>query len=401
MNQSQLRGDLPEPVRRYFLEVAQMQPPADLLDSAVAEIERTPRINRFSAMPIFGFVATAAVVIGLLVFSFMNPAPPDVGEDATPSPSAAVSQAAPTETPEPTPLPIETLAPLEGLPSAGEVIATYDVGSAGYPVLYAHDSIWLSNAGTGTLSRMDPDTGELTGSIVVNADPEATPYDLNAVADDQFVWATGQDNTLVKIDPATDEIVERIPIETLVYRMVLHDGLIWITDLNASGRLMAVDTQTSEVVIDERYSQWPAALAVTDTDVWMASYQGELLYRIDPTTGQQIAVFPTSSFSMAIVPLGDALYSTGNQDRPLERFSVGDGATTVRLAEVNVSTADDRLFGFRGDGAFMELDPVTLEPRSVTMIEGGGIGTGLYANGRFYVAQGDSDPQIVVVDPSG
>ena len=400
MNQSQLRGDLPEPVRRYFLEVAQMQPPADLLDTAVAEIERTPRIIRFNAMPIFGFVATAAAVIGLVVFTFMNPAPPDVGEDATPSPSAAASQAAPSETPEPTPLPIETLGPLEGLPSAGDVVATYDVGDAGYPVLYAHGSVWLTNAGTGTLTRMDPRTGELTGSIVVNAEPEDTPYDLNAVADDRFVWATGQDNTLVKIDPQTDEIVDRIPIETLVYRMVLHDGLIWITDLNASGRLMAVDTETSEVVIDERYSQWPAALAVTDTDVWMASYQGELLYRIDPETGQQVEVFPTSSFSMAIAVLDDALYLTGNQDRPLERFSVAEGATTVRLAEAGVSTAGDRLYGFRGDGAVMELDPVTLAPRSATMIEGGGIGSGIFADGLFYIAQGDPDPEIVVIDPA-
>ncbi len=74
MNTSRLRGDLPEPVRRYFLEVAKMQPPADLLDAAVAEIERTPRINRFAALPIFGFVAAAAVVIGLLVYTFMTPA---------------------------------------------------------------------------------------------------------------------------------------------------------------------------------------------------------------------------------------------------------------------------------------------------------------------------------------
>ncbi len=398
MNQSQLRGDLPEPVRRYFLEVAEMQPPADLLESAVAEIERTPRINRFNALPIFGFMAAAVVVIGLLVYNFMAPAPPDVGE---PSPSAAASQAAPTETPDPTPLPIATLGPIEGLPSAGDIVATYDVGDAGYPVLYAHGSVWLSNPATGTLTRMDPNSGELTGSIVVTAEPEETPWDLNAVADDEFVWATGQDNTVVKIDPATNEIVERIPIETLVYRMVLHDGLIWITDLNASGRLLAVDTATSEIVVDERYSQWPAALAVTDTDVWMASYQGELLYRIDPSTGQQVEVFPTSSFSMQIVVLDDALYLTGNQERPLERFSLADGTTTVRLAEVDVSTAGDRLYGFRFDGAVMEVDPVSLEPLSATTVEGGGIGRGLYGDGLFYIAQGDPDPQIVVFDPAG
>lgn len=398
MNPSQLRGDLPEPVRRYFLEVAQMQPPADLLDAAVAEIERTPRVNRFAALPVFGFVAAAAVLIGLLIYTLLPFTPPNVGDDATPSPGA--SQAAPSESAEPSFLPIATLPPLDGLPSAGTVVDTFDVGDAGYPVLYADGSVWLSNAGTGTLTRMDPATGELTGSIVVNLNPEDTPYDLNVVADDRWVWATGQDNTLVKIDPQTNEIVERISIATLIYRMVLHDGQIWLTDLDAGGHLMAVDTETSEIVLDERYPQWPAALAVTDTDVWMASYQGDRLYRIDPETGQSVETFRTSFFSMGIVEFGDALYLMGNQDRPLERFSIADGTTTVRLAGVSVATGGDRLYGFGPDGAFMELDPETLEPRSATSIEGGETGSGLYVDGRFYIPQGDPDPQIVVFDPA-
>ena len=397
MNPSQLRSDLPEPVRRYFLEVAQMEPPADLLDAAVAEIERTPHVNRFAALPIFGFVAAAVVVIGILVFSLLPTIAPNVG-DASPSPTA--SEAPPSETPVPAFLPIETLPPLDELPSAGSVVDTFDVGDAGIPVLYAHGSVWLSNAGTGTLTRMDPETGELTGSVVVNVDPEDTPYDLNAVADDQWVWATGQDNTLVKIDPATNETVERIPLGTMIYRMVLHDGQIWLTDLNAGGHLIVVDTDTSEIVLDERYAQWPAALAVTDTDVWMASYQDNLLYRVDPETAQSLETFPTSYFSMAIVAFDDALYLTGNQDRPLERFSIADGTTTARLAGVGVATDGQRLFGFRPDGAFMELDPVTLEPRSATIIEGGGSDFGLYGDGRFFIPQGDPDPRIVVLEPA-
>ena len=393
MNTSQLRGDLPEPVRRYFLEVAKMQPPADLLDAAVAEIERTPRMNRFAALPIFGFVAAAAVVIGLLVYTMMTPALPDVGDEPTPtvSPTAA-----------PTPVPIATLAPIEGLPSAGSVVATYDPGGAGVPVLYAHGSVWLANVATGTLTRMDPDSGELTGSIVVNPDPEHTRYDLNAVADDRWVWATGLDNRLVKIDPQTNEIVERILIETLVYRMVLRDGQIWITDLDAGGHLIRVDATTSEIVADERYPQWPAALAVTDTDVWMAPYQGDRLHRIDPATGQSLEVFPTSSFSMGIVAFDDALYLSGNQERPLERFSITEGTVTARVPEMNAATDGDRLFGLRYvDGAFMELDPETLQPRSATMIEGGETAIGLFGDGLFYVAQGETNPRIVVIDPSG
>ena len=37
MSREQLRNELPEPVRRYFQEVARMQPPSDLMDAARAE----------------------------------------------------------------------------------------------------------------------------------------------------------------------------------------------------------------------------------------------------------------------------------------------------------------------------------------------------------------------------
>lgn len=43
MNRSQLRGDLPEPVNRYFDEVALMQPPNDLLDAASSRSSAAPK----------------------------------------------------------------------------------------------------------------------------------------------------------------------------------------------------------------------------------------------------------------------------------------------------------------------------------------------------------------------
>lgn len=393
MNQSQLRGDLPEPVRRYFLEVAQMHPPADLLDTAMAEIERTPRANRFAALPILGFAATAAAVIGLLVYTLMTPAVPDIGEEPDPSPSASERASSPA------PVPIATLPPLESLPSAGSIVATYDVGTAGVPVLYAHGSLWLSNAETGALTRMDPDTGVLGASVEVNPNPETTRYDLNAVADDRWVWATGIDDTIVKIDPQTNEIVERIDVGTMAYRLVLHEGQVWITDLDQGGHLIALDTTTGKVVVDELHAFWPAALAVTGTDVWMAPYQDARLHRIDPATGQSFETFPVWSNSMQIAPLGDSLYITGNQERPLERFSLVDGAVVARMPEMNVAVDGGRLFGIRYDGTIMELDPATLQPRSALVLEGGETAFGVFAGGRLYIAQGEGEVRIVVFDP--
>jgi hypothetical protein len=87
MNRSQFRGDLPEPVSRYFDEVAVMQPPNDLLDAAIVEIERTPQANRFSPLAPVGLAAAAAIGIALLFSGFFSSAPMNIGGDETPIPS--------------------------------------------------------------------------------------------------------------------------------------------------------------------------------------------------------------------------------------------------------------------------------------------------------------------------
>lgn len=396
MNRSQLRGDLPEPVRRYFLEVATMEPPSDLLDAAVAEIEQTPHVNRFSLIPIVAFAAAVVAAVAILASTLL----PSGGQNIGGEPSPTATDAAPSVAsvaPSATPLPIASLPPLDGLPSAGAVVATYEVGDAGYPVLDAHGSIWLANPETGTLSRMDPNTGEITGTVAVNPDPETTRYDLNAVSDGTYVWATGTDGTMVKIDPATNEVVERVDVGTIAYRVAIHDGQLWVTDLDAGNRVLRIDTESGEVVLDQQFALWPAALAVTDAEVWMAPYQDDHMVRLDPATGETLDRFEVSSFSMEILPLGDSLYITGNQERPLERFSISEGRVVERLGgELGARLVGDRLFGVAPGGVFMELDPMTLRPMSALTL-GGELGWSVVRDGLLYVAAGS---EVVVIQPT-
>ena len=128
MNRSQLRGDLPEPVRRYFLEVATMEPPSDLLDAAVAEIEQTPHVNRFSLIPIVAFAAAVVAAVAILASTLLPSGGQNIGGEPSPTATDAAPSVAPVA-PSATPLPIASLPPLDGLPSAGAVVATYEVGT--------------------------------------------------------------------------------------------------------------------------------------------------------------------------------------------------------------------------------------------------------------------------------
>ena len=90
MNRSQRQGDLPEPVRRYFNEVGQMQPPPDLLDGMAAEINDSPQPRRFSPVAAFGLAAAAVVILSVIGYSFVA-GPREVGvPSATAEPTAVV-----------------------------------------------------------------------------------------------------------------------------------------------------------------------------------------------------------------------------------------------------------------------------------------------------------------------
>jgi len=73
MNGDQLHKELPEPVRRYFEEVAQVEPPDDLMSKTMAQVESEPRGNRFSLPPVFIAVAATAVAAGVLAVVLLGP----------------------------------------------------------------------------------------------------------------------------------------------------------------------------------------------------------------------------------------------------------------------------------------------------------------------------------------
>ena len=54
-----------------------------------------------------------------------------------------------------------------------ETVTTRQVGDFPTAVAVGHGSVWVANAGDGTLSRIDPETSEVVATIQLGASPEA------------------------------------------------------------------------------------------------------------------------------------------------------------------------------------------------------------------------------------
>jgi TolB protein len=215
-----------------------------------------------------------------------------------------VEQASPNpmETPTPSPAPEAVV---------GE---TLEVGEAS-ALLYADGSLWVdvlrdTATVTGTVLRIDPDSGEILARIPVDAYPGSEHGGGGMVFDGRSIWVVGtpwskdgpRSGILVRIDPDTNaaETIE-LPIGLTDIDLVFDGGFLWTTGVSAPGRdprVLQIDPATGEVVSETpTEAEWWGNLVVEDGAIWIVemsvrnlTVMGDATFvRLEPGTGAELA----------------------------------------------------------------------------------------------------------------
>jgi DNA-binding SARP family transcriptional activator/DNA-binding beta-propeller fold protein YncE len=130
-------------------------------------------------------------------------------------------------------------------PNGNRIVGVVPVGNTPRGVAVGTKAVWVTNSADGTVSEVDPKQLKVTQTIGIGA--RAT----DAVVAAGRVWiATGSDNSLVQIDERAGGVVGRLSLSP---------------DPSASAH----------------------AVAATSDAIWVAS--GDLLYKIDPASGNVVA----------------------------------------------------------------------------------------------------------------
>ena len=144
----------------------------------------------------------------------------------------------------------------------------------------------------GTLSRIDPQTGEVVAKIDVGRGAVDVAVDENSGA----VWVAGQHNKpendkLSRVDPGTNRVVAEIPIRAGASNVAVGAGALWAQSDDA--KLLKVDPETNEVAGMVSLGGYAATrLVVYGGGVWamVDDTEGEIrLVRIDPSTMHVVA----------------------------------------------------------------------------------------------------------------
>jgi YVTN family beta-propeller protein len=183
---------------------------------------------------------------------------------------------------------------------SGRIIGDVPVGRRPVAVAVGAGSVWVANAGSGTVSRIDPRTHKVVATIGVRV-----PASDVAVGEGSVWVVGGSEGTLVRIDPRTDTPVRITNLAGSnaiapngAYSVAAGAGSIWVG--SASWNVLRIDPATGRKVASIPVGQLPVALAVAGGDVWATLYDGRTVRidaRADRVTGT--AVGPSSPLSLA------------------------------------------------------------------------------------------------------
>jgi DNA-binding beta-propeller fold protein YncE len=221
------------------------------------------------------------------------------------------------------------------------VTATIPVGSFPRDIAVGARAVWVSvngfNAGepeTHSVVRIDPATNEIVATI-----PVGTVGNL-AVGSDA-VWTIdtveGPQDTVVRIDPTTNQVVGTIPVGPYAFDVAVDSTGIWVTrDIDGrgqSGEVIRINSATNEIVARIPVEGRTRDVVVGEGGVWVVDStstprRGPSLIHIDPSTNEVVGTIPgLASLNVATgdgfvwiqgwLSTFDPAVGTGAGDRPL------------------------------------------------------------------------------------
>jgi YVTN family beta-propeller protein len=203
-------------------------------------------------------------------------------------------------------------------PHSNKIIGEIAVGQRPAAVAVGDGSVWVANAGSGTVMRIDPRTRRVTDIIGIGG-----PASSLAVTKDAVWVGNGSAGTVTRIDPSSDSIVGA-PIDLRGGNPVVPNGVQSLAVANGSlwvavgpRALLRLDLRTGEQTWIALGSP-PLAVVAGAGAVWVTTGD-ERLFRIDATTGR-----PAEPLSIRIgVDLAVGYGSVWVMDGGLSAFDTG------------------------------------------------------------------------------
>lgn len=253
--------------------------------------------------------------------------------------------------------------------SSAELAGWVDVDTQPVSVASGAGSIWVTNEGSSTVSRIDPVRNSVVQTIQLTGRPVGIAFENGAL------WVSVPENgTLFRINPATNTVVQTLEVgqepidiavsgddlwvvnrlDDAVLRLDAADGRhlatisvgvrpagiavgddVWIAN-SADGTVTRVDRENDQVLQHIAVGNGPIDIAHGQGSVWVANSLDGTVSRIDPVSGTVEAAIPVGSGPRGIAFGAGSVWVTNEFDGSVSRIDPGSDSV---VEEINVGNA--------------------------------------------------------------
>ena len=241
---------------------------------------------------------------------------------------------------------------------AARVERTSPLGVRPGVVTSGSDALWVAESGGAAVLRVDPASGNVIDRIPAGAGVGDVTVGGGAV------WvASAVGGTITRIDPETGTITKTIRLGVNQSALAFADGQLWVAD-PADAALIRLDAATGVALQTIPLTARPSSVRVGGGAVWVASHDAATVMEVDPRSNEVVATVPVGQGPTALAIGSDAVWVANNLDGTVSRIdrqtanvtsttAVGSGPSSLALAGGFLWVANQ----FSGDVSV--IDPAT------------------------------------------
>lgn len=155
------------------------------------------------------------------------------------------------------------------------VVKTIRVGGDPNGIAFAFGAVWVADFGRGRVLRIDPAHNRVTGRVALEHADWITP-----VGD--YLWVSSETNAVYRLDPASMQIVAKVPVGKNPLASALVGGDLWVPNID-SNSVSVVDVASGEVRRTINVGQSPIAVVQAGGDAWVSAEIDGDLWRLSPS----------------------------------------------------------------------------------------------------------------------
>jgi YVTN family beta-propeller protein len=211
-------------------------------------------------------------------------------------------------------------------PVTRTVRQTIRVGRGPDDVVFGAGSTWVTNGLDGTVSRIDPGSNEVISTVSVGSGPSGIAEGFGSI------WVVNRDDhTLARISPVTGKVVRTAPAGAGPVDVAVGAGAVWIAS-PADGNVLRVDPRSSEVVEAISVGRGPAAVAVGESGVWVANSLDGTVSRVDPETSAVRDTVEVGEGPSDIAVTPESVWVSNELDESVARIDAMSNAVSATIS---------------------------------------------------------------------